>query len=204
MQLTAAAVTPPAEHAARRPAGEADASAADAGVRLNDGKAGARRRNKMRQRFSVLIVLFSVIALHMNVASGCASSSRATIHNKKYRPSEVAIEKQYTKYEAFDKGKLQKAPKLLHYETPDYPLKAKQAGYEGTVVIAVLIGTNVRVEDVRLVATDITPMMEKAVMIAARKFIYRPGERRSKPVRCWGIHSIRFALNDDAIPRGSD
>jgi hypothetical protein len=33
MQLTAAAVTPPAEHAARRPAGAPDASAADAGVR---------------------------------------------------------------------------------------------------------------------------------------------------------------------------
>jgi len=33
MQLTAAAVTPPAEHAARRPAGAADAAAADAGAR---------------------------------------------------------------------------------------------------------------------------------------------------------------------------
>jgi len=32
MQLTVAAVTPPAEHAARRPAGEARAAAADAGV----------------------------------------------------------------------------------------------------------------------------------------------------------------------------
>jgi len=34
MQLTAAAVTPPAERAARRPAGAADAAAADADVRL--------------------------------------------------------------------------------------------------------------------------------------------------------------------------
>ena len=33
MQLTAAAVTPPEGHAARRPAGEADAAATDAGVR---------------------------------------------------------------------------------------------------------------------------------------------------------------------------
>jgi hypothetical protein len=33
MQLTAAAVTPPAEHAARRPAGAAGAAAADADVR---------------------------------------------------------------------------------------------------------------------------------------------------------------------------
>jgi len=32
LQLTVAAVTPPAEHAARRPAGAADAAAADAGV----------------------------------------------------------------------------------------------------------------------------------------------------------------------------
>jgi hypothetical protein len=34
MQLTAAAVTPHAEHAARRPAGAVDAAAADACVRL--------------------------------------------------------------------------------------------------------------------------------------------------------------------------
>jgi hypothetical protein len=33
IQLTAAAVTPPAEHAARRPAGAAGAAAADADVR---------------------------------------------------------------------------------------------------------------------------------------------------------------------------
>jgi len=37
MQLTAAAVTPPAEHAARRPAGAARAAAADAGVRQERG-----------------------------------------------------------------------------------------------------------------------------------------------------------------------
>jgi hypothetical protein len=37
MQLTAAAVTPPAEHAARRPAGAADAAAFDAGVRMTSG-----------------------------------------------------------------------------------------------------------------------------------------------------------------------
>ena len=37
MQLTAAAVTPPAEHAARRPAEAADAAAADADVSLRGG-----------------------------------------------------------------------------------------------------------------------------------------------------------------------
>jgi len=37
MQLTAAAVTPPAEHAARRPVGATDAAAADADVSLRGG-----------------------------------------------------------------------------------------------------------------------------------------------------------------------
>jgi hypothetical protein len=37
MQLTAAAVTPPAEHAARRPPGEAGAAAADACVSMTSG-----------------------------------------------------------------------------------------------------------------------------------------------------------------------
>jgi hypothetical protein len=40
MQLTVAAVTPPAEHAARRPAGAADATAADADVGLICGDLG--------------------------------------------------------------------------------------------------------------------------------------------------------------------
>jgi hypothetical protein len=42
MQLTAAAVTPPAEHAGRRTAGEADAATADAGV-------GQQRVMKLRE-----------------------------------------------------------------------------------------------------------------------------------------------------------
>ena len=37
MQLAAAAVTPPAEHAARRPAGTAGVAAADACVRVSEG-----------------------------------------------------------------------------------------------------------------------------------------------------------------------
>ena len=52
MQLTAAAVTPPAEHAARQPAGAADAVAADAGVRRTSGGAGS-----MASRPRAIVVL---------------------------------------------------------------------------------------------------------------------------------------------------
>ncbi len=60
MQLTAAAVTPPAEHAARRPAGAADAAAADADVRHHEGKTMCTRT----MLFPVgLVLLLSVVSL---------------------------------------------------------------------------------------------------------------------------------------------
>jgi hypothetical protein len=54
MQLTAAAVTPPAEHAARRPAGAAGAAAADACVRN-------RRGTIMIFRMASMVVLLSAL-----------------------------------------------------------------------------------------------------------------------------------------------
>jgi TonB family protein len=133
----------------------------------------------------------------MSLASGCASSK--TLERSGYRPCDIEIDRHYTKYEAIDKGRLYKAPKLVHYEKPEYPRLPKMAGIEGTVVIAVTIGTDGKVEDARIIASQVTSSMEKSVLNAAKKFTYRPGERRRKPVRCRGTHLIRFALNDDVM-----
>ena len=51
MQLTAAAVTPPAEHAARRPAGAADAAAAEADVNLS-GTINEQTEDTMDSRYA--------------------------------------------------------------------------------------------------------------------------------------------------------
>jgi hypothetical protein len=60
MQLTAASVTPPAEHAARRPAGTAGASAADADVR----KAGVlmKRSKQLGRILGGAAILFLLVA----------------------------------------------------------------------------------------------------------------------------------------------
>ena len=55
MQLTAAAVTPPAEHAARRPAGATDAAAADAGVRH------VKRMQKPSSNIAILVLLLATL-----------------------------------------------------------------------------------------------------------------------------------------------
>jgi len=155
------------------------------------------RRNETRHRFPISLVLLSFIPLCMNLASGCASSK--TVERSGYRPSEIKIDRHYTKYEAIDKGRLHKAPKLVHYEKPEYPRLPKMAGIEGTLVIAVTIGTDGKVEDAKIIASQVTPSMERSVLTAAKKFTYHPGERRRKPVRCRGTHLIRFALNDDVM-----
>jgi hypothetical protein len=63
MQLTAAAVTPPAEHAARRSAGAADAAAADAGVRQT-----RRRECSIQKQICSLRVLKTIAFLRENMA----------------------------------------------------------------------------------------------------------------------------------------
>jgi hypothetical protein len=68
MQPAAAAVTPPAEHAARRPAGAADAAAADACVRRMKGD------EAMGSRFGVYGAL-SILLFQMIIVASCVSCS---------------------------------------------------------------------------------------------------------------------------------
>jgi len=76
---------------------------------------------------------------------------------------------------------------------------SRRAGIEGTVVLEVLIGVDGKVEDAKIIQSEISPSMEKSLLDAAKKFVYRPGRRGSKSVRCKATHLIRFVLNADVI-----
>ena len=114
-----------------------------------------------------------------------------------YTPCYIGIEKEYTKYEAIDKGRLNREPKILHYEMPSYPMPSRKAGIEGTAILEVLIGVDGKVENAKVIESEISPNMEKLLLDAAQKFVYRPGRRGSKSVRCKANHLISFKLNDD-------
>jgi protein TonB len=89
-----------------------------------------------------------------------------------------------------------KRPEAVHFVRPVYPELAREAGIEGTVAVRVVIDTEGKVVDATVVASDVTPAMERAALAAARKCTFIPAEQQGKPVKVAVIIPFEFRLND--------
>ena len=100
-------------------------------------------------------------------------------------PSEQAQE-----FYAFDEP-----PVLIKYVSPSYPDLARQAGIEGTVLLRVLVSEDGKVMSANVLQSDVTPMMEKAAVEAAKQFRFKPAKQRTVPVKATMMVPIRFKLH---------
>jgi len=100
-------------------------------------------------------------------------------------PSEQAQD-----FYAFDE-----APVLIRYVSPRYPDLARQAGTEGTVLLRVLIGEDGKVISVDIINSDVTAVMNREAIKAAKQFLFKPAKQRTIPVRAYMAVPIRFKLN---------
>jgi protein TonB len=100
-------------------------------------------------------------------------------------PSERAQE-----FYAFDEP-----PMLIKSVSPRYPDLARQAGIEGTVLIEVLVNEEGKIDQARVIQSDVTPAMEKAALEAAKKFLFKPAKQRTVPVPARMAIPIRFKLH---------
>ena len=86
-------------------------------------------------------------------------------------------------------------PVLEHFETPVYPDLAREAGIEGTVRVKVLVAEDGKVLSAELISSDVTPAMEKAALVAARKCRFKPAKQRTTPVKANVMIPFHFRLN---------
>ena len=84
---------------------------------------------------------------------------------------------------------------LIKYVSPRYPDLARQAGIEGTVLLRVLVGKDGKVVSANVLQSDVTPMMEKAAVAAAKQFRFKPAKQRTVPVKATMMVPIRFKLH---------
>lgn len=75
---------------------------------------------------------------------------------------------------------------------PQYPAEAKQARIEGTVVLAIIIGADGSVKDVREV--DGPPELIPAAVAAVKKWRYRPTLFRGQPREASTEVELQFKL----------
>ena len=77
---------------------------------------------------------------------------------------------------------------------PRYPRIARRRGFEGTVVLEVLVNREGKVADYRIIQSCGHSVLDKAAMKSIRNWLFEPGMRGEKKVEMWVKVPIRFQL----------
>ncbi len=77
---------------------------------------------------------------------------------------------------------------------PKYPRMARQRGYQGTVILEVLIDQNGKVSDQKVFTSSGHVMLDKAALSAVKEWLFEPGKRGNDMVEMWVKIPIRFQL----------
>lgn len=84
-------------------------------------------------------------------------------------------------------------PKLLHAEEPEYSDEARQARYQGSVLLAIEVDVNGRVTNVRVMRSLGLGLDEKAIA-AVLKWNFRPAMAGGRPVTAPAQVQVTFHL----------
>jgi protein TonB len=77
---------------------------------------------------------------------------------------------------------------------PKYPRMARRRGYEGTVLLEVLVDREGRVKDLRLLETSGHALLDRSALSSVREWLFEPGRRGEETVEMWVRVPIRFQL----------
>lgn len=77
---------------------------------------------------------------------------------------------------------------------PKYPRIARRRGYQGTVVLEVLVNQGGRVGDLRLLQSSGHPVLDRIAMASVKNWVFEPGLRGDKKVEMWVKVPIKFQL----------
>lgn len=82
---------------------------------------------------------------------------------------------------------------LVKKAMPVYPLFARMGHQQGVVVLADVIGTDGRVDDLEVLASP-SPMLAQSAVSAVKKWVYRPYLRHGQPVEVDAIVNVVYTL----------
>jgi len=77
---------------------------------------------------------------------------------------------------------------------PKYPAVARRRGFQGNVVLEVLVGQIGNVIDLRVLSSSGYPILDRAAKSSVKHWTFEPGMRGQKKVEMWVRVPIRFEL----------
>lgn len=86
-------------------------------------------------------------------------------------------------------------PNYKHNISPPYPLLARKRGYQGTVVLEVLVSTDGKAASIRLSRSSGYSILDRAAIKGVRSWLFYPAKRGDELFEMWVKIPIRFTLN---------
>ena len=77
---------------------------------------------------------------------------------------------------------------------PSYPRKARRLGYEGIVMLKVLVDENGRVDDLMVVESSGYTILDHTALASVRKWLFEPGTEGGIKKKMWVRVPVRFRL----------
>ena len=123
--------------------------------------------------------------------------------NTQMPPAESQQTNSHTDYESIDQNNenipaahvIQKVrPFYRKHPAPKYPRIARIRGYQGNVVLEVLVDRNGNVGDLRVLKSSGYPILDKAAEAAVKNWSFEPGIIGDDKVAMWVRIPIRFEL----------
>ncbi len=86
---------------------------------------------------------------------------------------------------------------MPHYKinpTPPYPEMARQKGYQGIVVLEVLINHDGNVDEMLLLQSSGHIILDRAAKASVKNWVFEPGKKGDETMKMWAKVPIRFQL----------
>ena len=77
---------------------------------------------------------------------------------------------------------------------PEYPRLARKRGYQGTVVLDVLVDQNGKVGNLRLFTSSGHSILDKKAMVSVKEWLFEPAMKGDKKLDMWVRVPVRFEL----------
>jgi protein TonB len=80
--------------------------------------------------------------------------------------------------------------------TPNYPRRARRKGYQGNVILEVLVDEKGNVRDLKVFKSSGYESLDRSALTSVRKWLFEPGTRNGQTAKMWVRVPIRFQLTE--------
>jgi len=85
-------------------------------------------------------------------------------------------------------------PIYLENPAPEYPTMAEKRGYQGTVILDVLVNKDGKAESIQLAKSSGYEILDRAAINGVKEWLFRPAKRENELVDAWVKIPIKFQL----------